>query len=104
MNIRHNFYTEAPAFGPVYTVQYFNLDDASKDQTIHTDEVMNTIKHITNGESFYYQFDNPDNAAHCVTAHFDDDLLVIELEIVWLYGRHKPPNQKLSTRKDYSHE
>jgi hypothetical protein len=77
------FYTTAPVIGPVYTLQFFNVNDATQDKTVYTDKVMDTIREMTNGETFYYQFDNADNTAHCITARFNDyELIVISDEIL----------------------
>ena len=71
--MKHSFYTQAPVIGPVYTLQYFDIDDAANDTVFYTDDVMAKIREVTKGEEFYYQFDNPNNTAHCVKAHFNQD-------------------------------
>lgn len=80
--MKHSFYTQAPVIGPVYTLQYFDIENAENDQTFYTDSVMSKIQDITKGEEFYYQFDNPDNTAHCITAHFEGYNLVISSDEV----------------------
>jgi len=41
-------------------------------------DVMDEIKKITDGETFYYQYDNPGDTSHCVTAHYNGEEMVIE--------------------------
>jgi hypothetical protein len=80
--MNHQFYTSAPALGPVYTLQYFNAQDPSKDSVFYTENVMRKIREVTDGQPFYYQFDNANNTAHCVKACFvGNDLVILRDEV-----------------------
>lgn len=73
----HQFYVTIPNPVPVYNVQYFNVDDASKDKNYQTVDPMQIIYNVTKGEEFYYQFDITPTQAHCIIAHYEGDTMII---------------------------